>query len=42
LDEKVLGTAHIALGGNRSYGGANPAGTHYDCVIKEPQLRFVK
>jgi leucyl aminopeptidase (aminopeptidase T) len=42
LDEKVLGTAHTALGGNRSYGGANPAATHYDCVIKEPKVRFIK
>ncbi|HYG57299.1 MAG TPA: aminopeptidase [Symbiobacteriaceae bacterium] len=37
-DEKVLGTVHIALGGNLSFGGANPAGTHYDCVIGAPRI----
>lgn len=42
LDEKALGTAHIALGGNRSFGGANPAATHYDCVIRAPQVKFLK
>jgi leucyl aminopeptidase (aminopeptidase T) len=37
-DEKVLGTAHIALGANTSFGGCNPAATHYDCVIGAPQI----
>lgn len=36
VDEKVLGTAHIAVGANQSFGGENPADTHYDCVIKQP------
>jgi hypothetical protein len=38
IDEKVAGTVHIALGGNRSFGGCNDAATHYDCVISRPQL----
>lgn len=37
-DEKALGTAHIALGSNRSFGGENPAATHYDCVLAKPQV----
>lgn len=37
-DEKALGTAHIALGSNRSFGGQNPAETHYDCVIAGAQI----
>ncbi|MFZ5814062.1 MAG: aminopeptidase [Bacillota bacterium] len=40
LDEKALGTAHIALGANRSFGGVNPAETHYDCVLAEPRIEF--
>lgn len=38
LDEKVLGTAHIALGSNAHFGGANEAETHYDCVISQPSI----
>jgi leucyl aminopeptidase (aminopeptidase T) len=38
LDEKAAGTAHIALGGNAHFGGANPADTHYDCVINRPAV----
>lgn len=37
-DEKALGTAHIALGSNRAFGGANPAATHYDCVLAQPRV----
>lgn len=37
-DEKVLGTAHVALGGNAQFGGKNPAASHYDCVISAPQI----
>jgi hypothetical protein len=36
LDEKAAGTAHIALGSNTHFGGANEAETHYDCVISQP------
>lgn len=38
IDEKVLGTVHIALGGNRRFGGVNRASSHYDMVINRPQL----
>lgn len=38
LDEKALGTAHIALGANRFFGGENLAQTHYDCVISAPRV----
>ncbi|MDF2630016.1 MAG: aminopeptidase, partial [Symbiobacteriaceae bacterium] len=38
LDEKILGTAHIALGSNTHFGGANAAETHYDCVINRPTI----
>lgn len=41
LAEKALGTAHVALGGNRAFGGRNPAPTHYDCVIAAPVVRFL-
>lgn len=40
IDEKALGTAHIALGGNLRFGGANPAATHYDCVFRNPEFRW--
>lgn len=40
VDEKALGTAHIALGGNLSFGGQNPAETHYDCVIAKARIRI--
>lgn len=36
--EKALGTAHVALGGNGSLGGRNPAATHYDCVFRAPVI----
>jgi hypothetical protein len=38
VDEKVWGTVHVALGSNLSFGGCNPAATHYDCVVSAPQL----
>lgn len=39
-DEKVLGTAHVALGANTQFGGSNPAASHYDCVIGAPYIRL--
>ncbi|MGE5674277.1 MAG: hypothetical protein ACM3XM_10370, partial [Mycobacterium leprae] len=36
--EKALGTVHIALGANRSFGGVNAAATHCDCVIGSPSV----
>jgi hypothetical protein len=38
VDEKRWGTAHVALGSNLSFGGCNPAGTHYDCVVDAPEI----
>lgn len=38
IDEKVLGTAHIALGGNVQFGGKNPAASHHDCVFAAPRI----
>lgn len=37
-DEKVLGTVHIALGNNKSYGGTVGVPFHVDCIIKKPDV----
>lgn len=37
-DEKVSGTVHIALGNNKSYGGAVDVPFHVDCIIKKPDV----
>ena len=37
-DEKVLGTAHIALGTNRMMGGTVEAGIHVDGIFLEPTI----
>ncbi|GLC88152.1 aminopeptidase [Lysinibacillus piscis] len=39
-DEKVYGTIHIAFGSNASFGGANEADVHIDCVVKSPTVYF--
>lgn len=39
-DEKVMGTAHIALGNNLSMGGKVNVGIHIDGVIKKPDIWF--
>jgi leucyl aminopeptidase (aminopeptidase T) len=39
-DEKVMGTAHIALGNNLSMGGKVNVGIHLDGVIKKPDIFF--
>lgn len=41
VDEKALGTIHIALGANQAFGGSNPATTHYDCVVADPKLTWL-
>lgn len=38
-DEKVLGTCHIALGNNVSYGGMNDVPIHLDGVIMKPTIK---
>jgi leucyl aminopeptidase (aminopeptidase T) len=41
IDEGVLGTAHIALGLNFTYGGLiKDAKTHIDCVFKDPTIEL--
>lgn len=37
-DEKVLGTVHIALGNNLSFGGDNDVPLHLDGVILKPDI----
>jgi leucyl aminopeptidase (aminopeptidase T) len=37
-DEKVIGTAHIAVGNNLSYGGDNDVPLHLDGVITKPDI----
>jgi hypothetical protein len=38
LDEKAAGTAHVAIGGNRTFGGDNEAAIHVDCIFGEPHV----
>jgi leucyl aminopeptidase (aminopeptidase T) len=38
LDEKALGTAHIAFGTNTSFGGANTAEVHVDAILRAPMI----
>ena len=37
-DEKVLGTAHIAVGNNKTYGGTNDVQLHLDGVFNKPTI----
>lgn len=37
-DEKVIGTVHIAVGNNLSYGGDNDVPLHLDGVIRDPDI----
>lgn len=37
-DEKVMGTVHVALGDNSTFGGRCKAGIHIDGIIKRPTL----
>ncbi len=39
-DEKALGTAHIALGNNVSFGGKNEVGVHIDGVMLKPTVEI--
>jgi leucyl aminopeptidase (aminopeptidase T) len=40
VDEKVLGTAHIAFGTSIACGGANEAGVHIDGILLEPTVEL--
>ncbi len=37
-DEKVIGTSHVALGNNTSFGGTNDVQLHLDGVINNPDI----
>jgi leucyl aminopeptidase (aminopeptidase T) len=39
-NEKVLGTCHIALGDNSTFGGKVRAGIHMDGIIKHPTIKL--
>ncbi len=41
-DEKVLGTCHIALGDNSTFGGHVRAGVHVDGIFKRPTVTLDK
>ena len=38
IDEKVLGTAHVAIGSNYWYGGQIKTIIHLDQVFKDPEI----
>lgn len=38
IDEKVLGTAHLAFGTSASFGGVNQAGVHIDGMLRAPTI----
>lgn len=40
LDEKIIGTIHIATGENRMLGGVSESSFHWDLVMSEPTLRI--
>lgn len=39
-DEKVLGTVHVAVGDNSTFGGTVKAGVHLDGIIMKPTLKL--
>lgn len=39
-DEKVRGTAHVAFGASRSFGGAVQVPVHIDCVLTSPTVEI--
>jgi leucyl aminopeptidase (aminopeptidase T) len=39
-DEKVMGTCHIALGDNSTFGGRVRAGIHVDGILLKPTVRI--
>ena len=39
-DKKALGSIHIALGDNHTFGGENRSNLHIDCLVVDPQVYF--
>ena len=37
-DKKALGSVHIALGDNHTFGGENRSNLHVDCLVVRPQI----
>lgn len=42
LDEKCVGTAHIAIGDNTRFGGNNDSGVHEDFITRKPSIELDK
>lgn len=40
VDEKALGTAHLAFGTSASFGGANVAAVHIDGILLQPTIEL--
>lgn len=40
IDEKVLGTAHLAFGTSASFGGVNQASVHIDGMLRTPTIEL--
>ncbi|MFP4497613.1 MAG: aminopeptidase [Vulcanimicrobiota bacterium] len=38
MDEKIIGTIHLATGENRMFGGTNKSSIHWDLVMKSPTV----
>ena len=38
LDEKIMGTIHIAVGDNRTMGGVNESSLHWDLLVLDPTV----
>jgi leucyl aminopeptidase (aminopeptidase T) len=39
-DEKILGTIHVAIGDNHTFGGTNRVSSHQDGIVLEPTLQI--
>ncbi len=40
IDEKIMGTVHIAFGDNSHMGGKQKSNIHIDCIISNPTLKL--
>ncbi|MDG6995542.1 MAG: aminopeptidase [Nitrososphaerota archaeon] len=39
-DKKALGSVHIGLGDNHTFGGKNKSDLHIDCLVSNPKIHF--